>query len=192
MFNLHKANRYKEVLMRTFSHLSNGWSWPRHRMASDLVKELLSDFDQVSDSFLQPEQAATINFQPRCDISEYKDHYLVSFDIPGMKREDIKIEVNDNQLHISGERHRELKNDKNQDGFQHYERSYGRFQRVFSLPKNINADKIEAHYEDGVLNLALPKMEDPKGRTIQIQSGKPSFFSRLVGTDKSGSEKNNQ
>lgn len=170
--------------MRTFNHLSNGWSWPRHRMASDLVKEFLSDFDQVSDSLLEPVRATTLNFQPRCDISEHKDHYLVSFDMPGMKKEDIKIEAKENQLFITGERHREMKGEENQDGFQHFERSYGKFQRVFSLPKTINAEKIEAHYEDGVLNLALPKVEEPKGRSIEIQSGKPGIFSRLVGTDK--------
>ncbi len=66
----------------------------------------------------------------------------------------------------------------------HNERTYGRFERTFTLPTSIAAEKIEAHFENGVLNVALPKAEAAKGRTIQIQSGQGGLLSKILGTKK--------
>ncbi|MGZ3803407.1 MAG: Hsp20/alpha crystallin family protein [Pseudobdellovibrionaceae bacterium] len=164
--------------MRVLSPISANWSWPRRSLSSSLPSEEMGDvfnnFDNIVDNFLRPtyggESARTANFQPHWGVSEGKDHYLVSFDIPGVKKEDIKIEIQGNQLSVSGERQREVS-----------ERVYGKFEQTFMLPPTISADKIEAHYENGVLSIALPKAEAAKGRSIQIQSGKESFFSRLLG-----------
>jgi HSP20 family protein len=134
------------------------------------------------DNFVRPTYAAT-SFQPSCDITETNSHYLVSFDMPGLKTEDIKIEVQNNQLVISGERHYVMNEDG--DGTTlHHERSYGKFERTFVLPSTINTEKIEAHFQDGVLNVALPKAENAKGRSIQIQTGQAGFFNKLLGTKK--------
>lgn len=107
-------------------------------------------------------------FQPSCDIHENKDLFSLSVDLPGVKKEDIKIEVQNNVLSISGERVRETKSE-NSDSIWHFERAYGRFERSFTLPTSVSADKIEAQFENGVLNVVLPKAEIAKGRTIQIQ-----------------------
>jgi HSP20 family protein len=143
------------------------------------MDDLFSDFDQMVNSFLTPTYASSTDFTPACDISESKEHYLVSFDMPGVKKEDIKIEVHENKLVISGERNQSHKMDN--ENFVHHERRYGQFNRSFSLPETINASHIEAHYEDGVLHVALPKVEEVKGRTIEIQSGSnKGLFSKLM------------
>jgi HSP20 family protein len=138
------------------------------RMLSPFVtRDVWDDFDSIVENIFRPAFNARANFQPSYDIKETKDHYLVTFDMPGVKKEDISIEVKDNQLSIRGERR--------------HERSFGKFERTFALPSNVDTEKVEANYEDGVLNVALPKAQAAKGRTIEIQSGKSGFFSKLLG-----------
>jgi HSP20 family protein len=103
--------------------------------------------------------------------------------MPGVRKDDIKIEVQGTQLIISGERQREMRDADGETVLRH-ERAYGKFERTFVLPSSIDVDKIEAHYENGVLNVALPKAESAKGRTIQIQSGQDSLFRKLLGSKK--------
>ncbi len=168
--------------MRMLSPISIDLAWPR-RTQSPVAMDMFEDFDRIVDTFLRPTFAHTVNFQPSCDVNETKDHYLVSFDMPGVKKEDIKIEVQGNELVISGERQREL---SEQDGETtlRVERSYGKFERSFTLPASINSEKIEAHYENGVLNVALPKAEAAKSRTVQIQTGQGGLLSKLLGSKK--------
>ncbi len=153
-----------------------------------VMRDVFDDFDGIVDSFLRPTAATTVNFQPSCDIRETKEHYLVSFDIPGVKKDDIKIEIKNNHLIISGERRYELSGEADESTPRYEERSYGKFERTFTLPSTVNAEKIEAHYEDGVLSVALPKAENAKGRMIQIQSGQGGFFSKLLNSKKDGTK----
>ncbi len=173
--------------MRMFTPISTEWSWPRRNLSPANLGELFEDYDRLVESFLRPSQATSVNFQPTCDVNETKEHFLVSFDMPGVKKEDLKIEVQDNQLVISGERHREVKAD-NGESTLHTERTYGRFARTFTLPTNIAGDKIEAHFENGVLNIALPKAESAKAKTIQIQTGQGNLISRILGSKKENSK----
>lgn len=167
--------------MTMLSPLNRGNVWPRRSLSSGLMDDFFSDFDRMVDSLMTPTTTTSVNFTPTCDIRETKEHYLVSFDMPGVKKNDIKVEVNENQLMISGERNQEYKANE-EEGFLRHERMYGHFQRTFVLPGTIDSEKIEAHYEDGVLNIALPKTEKAKGRAIQIQSGKgKGLFSKLLG-----------
>jgi HSP20 family protein len=156
------------------------WSWPARSLAadaeSDFASDVFEDFDRLVESFVRPTYVNTVNFQPSADVHETEGHYMINFDIPGVKKEDIKIEMRGNQLEISGERKDELKNGKG--------RSYGKFERSFTLPETVNAEKIEAHYEDGVLSLALPKAETAKPKTIEIQTGNGGFFSKLLSSKK--------
>ena len=168
--------------------MTTNWMWPSRRTPSVFGDDILNDFDRMVDSLMRPTSATNVNFLPSCDIDESKDHYLVSFDMPGVKKDDIQIEVKDNTLMIAGERNKEVKNAEH-EGYMRHERSYGKFQRAFTLPGSVDASKIEAHYEDGVLNVAIPKTEASKGRTIEIQSGKGGLFSRLLGTTKSNETK---
>ena len=168
--------------MRMLSPLSTNWS-RRALTPSLMVGDVFEDFDRIVDSLMTPTYANTVGFLPTCDISETKEHYLVSFDMPGVKKEDIKIEVKENTLYISGERQKEIKETNGEATLRH-ERAYGKFERTFELPSSINADKIEAHYDNGVLNIALPKAEAAKGRSVQIQSGDGGFFNKLLGSKK--------
>tara|TARA_B110001454_G_C12723192_1_gene435854 strand:+ start:20487 stop:20969 length:483 start_codon:yes stop_codon:yes gene_type:complete len=148
-----------------------------------MVGDVFDDFDRIVDNLMRPSYANTIGFIPTCDINETKEHYLVSFDMPGVRKEDIKIEVKESTLFVSGERHKEVRESSAQATLRH-ERTYGKFERSFELPNTINVDKIEAHYDDGVLNIALPKAETAKGRSVHIQTGDGGFFSKLLSSKK--------
>lgn len=174
--------------MRMLIPYSTDWAWPRRTFSPNLPRDVFEDFDRIVDSLLRPTLANTVNFQPSCDVSEAKTHYMVSFDMPGVKKDDIKIEVQGNQLVISGERQREVKEENGEESTLHHERVYGTFERRFALPNTINAEKIEAHFENGVLKVALPKAEAANGRTIQIQSGQGGLFSKLIGSKKESSQ----
>lgn len=113
---------------------------------------------------------AAEEFAPLCDVEETNSHYLVSFDLPGIRKNEVKIELQDNRLTISGERKREHKEEER--GRLSRERLYGSFTRTFMLPSNINAEKVEATYDNGVLQVALPKTSVSVGKQIPIKEGK--------------------
>ncbi|NBT58912.1 Hsp20/alpha crystallin family protein [bacterium] len=108
-------------------------------------------------------------FLPPCDIEEKDNFFLVSMDIPGMKKEELHIEVDNDILTISGERKQETAT--KQDGFRRTERFVGKFQRAFSLGETIDSKRIEASYEDGVLKLKLPREKVVKPEIIKIKVG---------------------
>jgi len=142
----------------------------------------------LSNALLEPKFSNTVNFQPSCDITEEQNHYMVSFDMPGVKQDDINIEVQENQLMVSGERFRVSKNIDENTTLSH-ERGYGNFERVFKFPKSIEDDKVEAHFENGVLNVVLPKAEVAKGKKVEIQSGEAGLFAKILGSKKETSKK---
>jgi HSP20 family protein len=106
-------------------------------------------------------------FNPACDIEESEDHYLVCLELPGIKKEDVKVEVHNQQLTVSGHRKKE-RNAEGKFSTRVQEREYGEFRRVFTLPNQVNVEKIEATFQDGELLLSLPKVEAAKPRQIQI------------------------
>lgn len=100
---------------------------------------------------------------PAVNIRETKNSYEVELAAPGMKKNDFKIELDGNMLTISAERTEEQERKSNEEKFVSREYSYQSFQRSFNLPKDVvDVDKIEAHYEDGVLRLTVPKQETAK------------------------------
>ncbi len=134
------------------------------------TRELGWDFDRFfGDLWTQPSlanQAALVtNWTPAADIEEEETHYRVTLDAPGLKREEIQIEVADQQLWITGER-KAL--DPGKSTSLYSERNFGKFQRSFKLPVHVDSGKIEAQYLDGVLSLKIPKAESAKPRQIKI------------------------
>jgi len=170
--------------MRLIIPTSTRWALPTRQWTADvesqLVGEAFEDFDRIVDSFLRPDSYSSVNFQPRIDLNETENHYMASFDMPGVKKDDIKIEMRGRQLVVTGERRSEIKNSSH--------RTTGKFERAFTLPESVDAEKIEAHYEDGVLNIALPKAEAAKPRTIEIQTANGGFFNKLLGSKKEGAK----
>jgi HSP20 family protein len=145
------------------------------------LMDMQRNMDRLFDQFISPSQGnawseAASSFRLPCDIDERDDHYLMRFDVPGVSKKDINIDVRGNELHISGER----KHERTSKGAS--ERAYGKFERVLSLPTQIDPDKIEANYQDGVLSIAVPKQESAKARRIKIGEGKDSFLARLLGS----------
>ncbi len=149
---------------------------PTRGFTSDIWSEMDRFLDDWNRSVANKSYSER-SFSPASEITESGDYYLMSLDLPGMKQDDIKIEMSDDILTISGERKRATS-----------EKSYGYFKRSFSLPEAVEADKIEARYENGVLELYLPKTPAAKPRHIQIQSGKASFFDKLLGSKKTNQE----
>ena len=129
------------------------------------VRSIFNDlFDGNFDrSWAQP----TISkWYPAVDVLEGKDSYLIRAELPGMKREDIKVEVKDGILVLSGER----KSEKPAEGveYRHVERVNAKFWRSFSLPDTVKHDGIEATYKEGVLEVRVPKAEEAKPRQIEV------------------------
>lgn len=111
------------------------------------------------------------------DFAETPEHYLFEVDMPGIPKSEIKLEIHDNQLTISGER-------RSKEGGS---RQFARFHQSFTLPAGVDADQVEADYEDGVLKVLLPKAQSAKPRQISIGSN-PGIFTRLLGKDKAAKD----
>jgi HSP20 family protein len=133
-------------------------------------RTLRSEMDRVFDDFfgLMParrEGSATL-WSPSVDISETADNFIVRAELPGMKKEDIELEVENNVLSIRGER----KFEKTDEGENYHfmERSYGSFYRSFTLPKNVDSETIGAEYKDGMLVVTIPKKEEVKPKKVEI------------------------
>jgi HSP20 family protein len=103
-------------------------------------------------------------FTPPLDVHETEDEYVVKADLPGVKSEDVNIEVNDSVLSISGSRVTD-----ETGAAQLVERPYGNFARTLTLPQGVNSDSIEAGYQDGVLELRIPKPAAQKPKKITIR-----------------------
>ena len=128
-------------------------------------RDVFADF---FDEFFTPDLPSS-KLSPPVDIVENNDNYTVKADLPGMKQENIKIEIDDSILKITGERKHEETKDNEKKKYHYYERSYGFFERRFILPKDIDTEKIDAKYENGELFLTIPKTETKKPKEIKIK-----------------------
>jgi HSP20 family protein len=126
---------------------------------------LRSVFENLFDGNFDRSQGQPSRY-PAVDVLESKDAYLVRAELPGMKKEDIKVELKDGTLIISGE----SKSEKPAEGveYRHVERVATKFWRSFSLPEIAKQDGIEAVYKDGILEIRVPKAEEAKPRQIEI------------------------
>jgi len=127
----------------------------QHRLG-DIFGDVAPSTDISSDQWM-----------PAVDIRETEDALNMHVELPGIAKKDITIEVKDGVLNISGERRYEK--DVKEENAHRIERAYGRFTRSFSLPRNVNADAVEASMQDGVLHVRLPKLESAKPKAITIK-----------------------
>jgi len=104
---------------------------------------------------------------PAVDVYEDKDAVVIEIEAPGMKEEDLKVNLENNTLTISGER--KFEKEEKEKNYYRMERSYGSFTRSFLLPDNVDVNKIKAKYKDGVLKLTLPKKAESKPQNIPIE-----------------------
>ena len=104
---------------------------------------------------------------PAVDIRETDDALIVEAELPGIERKDVKVDIKDGVLTISGER--KYEKEVEEENIHRMERVYGRFSRSFSLPNNVDVDKVEAKLKNGVLTIRLPKKETARARTVEIK-----------------------
>jgi HSP20 family protein len=117
------------------------------------------------DDFLSQLSAQT-PWSPALDVIEEKEQYVLKADLPGVKKEDIKVSLEDNILTLEAERKAEAETQDKQ--FHRVERSHGRYQRSLNLGAQVDASKVRATYKDGVLELFVPKSEVVKPKTIDV------------------------
>lgn len=130
------------------------------------IRELenrLFNYYPISDA----EESGISTFKPSVSTREGEFAYHIEVDLPGVKKEDIHIDVKDNQLVISGER--SFKEERKEKDYYKVESSYGKFQRTFALPENVDIENIEASSNDGVLEVVLPKLKIEKAEVKKIQ-----------------------
>lgn len=137
-----------------------------------ITKEIDNVFNTFFDesSRISTERKSDHNWQPRVDVRETEDVFLLVAELPGISKDDLKIEFEDNVLRISGER--KSANEGDDVNVLRSERIFGKFNRSFKVNTRVNADKIEAGYENGLLTITLPKAEEVKPKSIKVKVGK--------------------
>ncbi|MHB1685917.1 MAG: Hsp20/alpha crystallin family protein [Ignavibacteriaceae bacterium] len=106
-------------------------------------------------------------WMPLTDISEDKDNFVIKLDLPGINKSDVKISFTGGQINISGERKQEKETKDSK--FHRVERTFGKYYRSFTLPQQIQEDKIEAEFKDGQLTITIPKAEEAKPKEIEVK-----------------------
>ena len=144
--------------------------WDPFKELVDFRRRMDRLFNEVSSSLLRSEwEEPTLlrDWVPAVDVYEDADKFQIHAELPGMDMKDIDVQVEGNTLTIRGER--KLEHEDKRENYHRVERVYGAFQRSFSLPSTVDVDKIEATYDRGVLTITLPKKEETRPKSIQIQ-----------------------
>lgn len=142
---------------------------------------LQSEMNRLFSSFFEPSAPTrpaggapvARRWSPAMDVVERDDHYVLRTDVPGVREEDISVELDGNVLTVSGSRQAE--HDEERKGYHRVERVYGEFSRSLTVPEGVDAERIEASYDRGVLEVRVPKPEEAKPRKVAISvGGKPA------------------
>lgn len=137
--------------------------WPQRRMLSGLDQLLADPFGGL----LFPDELITEDWLPAVSLHEDKDNLVVKAELPGMKREEFEVYLSGGNLIIAGERKAESE-EKTATTYRS-ERYFGRFHRSLPLPFPVNADKLAAHYKDGILTVICPKTEEAKRKQVTVK-----------------------
>jgi HSP20 family protein len=138
--------------------------WEPLRELSSLQTEMNRLFNTAFDA--PAGNSGARRWTPAMDLVETDEHFVLRADLPGMTESDVNIELEDNVLTVSGERKAE--HEEKREGFYRVERSFGRFSRALTLPKGVDPEAVTAGFENGVLEVRVPKPEQRKPRKITI------------------------
>ena len=127
------------------------------------------DVDRLFDAFFGADREQGRRWVPPVDLVEAEDHFVLKADLPGLSEDDVNVEVQDGNLTISGER--EAEHESQERGWYRIERSFGSFNRSLTLPDGVDTDAISARFENGVLEVRIPKPEERKPRRVEISGG---------------------
>jgi HSP20 family protein len=139
------------------------------------LQSIQSEMNRLFNSFFEPAAAGSgasavlRRWSPAVDVVETDDNFVLRADLPGVSESDVKIELYDNVLILSGER--KASHEENKKGYYRVERSYGHFSRSLTLPEGVDADGIKASFDNGVLEVKIPKPEQRKPRKVEITVG---------------------
>jgi len=137
-----------------------------NRTLRDLQREVDSIFDQFFGRGSEDDGTSAV-WAPRTDLSETDDAFSIRMDVPGLTKDEISINLQNNTLTVSGERSSERTEEDEE--FVRVERAFGTFHRTFTLPDAVDHENIEAAYDEGVLTIHVPKTEESTRRQIEIQ-----------------------
>ncbi len=129
------------------------------------INRLFDDF--FPETFMDSGKSMAGVWNPVVDIYDTADTTVIKADLPGLKKEDIAINIEGNVLSLTGERN--LDEEVKKENFYRRERAYGMFKREFTLPSTVDHEKIKADFKDGVLKIEIPKPEEKKPKTITVQ-----------------------
>jgi HSP20 family protein len=142
--------------------------WNPFKELEEIEKRLSTYMGRPAPRTEAGKEAMTVaEWSPLVDITEDEKEYVIKAELPDVKKEDIKLTVEDNVMSISGER----KYEKEEKGKKYHrvERAYGSFLRSFTLPEAADGSKVSAEYKDGLLNVRLPKSEKAKPKSIEVK-----------------------
>jgi HSP20 family protein len=134
------------------------------------LTSLQSEMNRLFSTFFDDNGGSTRRWAPAMDLIEKDDHLVLKADLPGLSENDVRIEVQDNVLTVSGERKTE--SEEKRQGYYRMERAFGGFSRSVTLPDGIDADKVDASFDKGVLEVKIPKPEERKPQRIAIGAGR--------------------
>ena len=128
-------------------------------------------FDSVFDDFFYPSREreahlSGMNWNPKVDVYEEKDSFVVKAELPGVAKEDISLDVEDRVMTLKGET--EQDNEVKEENYYRRERVSGSFERAFTLPADVDPESINAEYKDGVLTVTIPKPEKQKSKQVTV------------------------
>jgi HSP20 family protein len=133
---------------------------------------LQGEVNRLFDTFFgTPANGRVRRWVPAMDLVETEDALVLRADLPGLDRDDVAIEIKDRVLTVSGERKAE--DEQKADGYYRVERAYGGFSRSLTMPEGIDADRVEANFDKGVLEIRIPKPEERKPHRVAIGNGAP-------------------
>ena len=159
--------------------------WEPLREFSTLQNEMNRLFNTVFDAPVGSGNGQTMRrWMPAMDLVETSGHFVLRADLPGLSEEDVNIEVEDRVLTVSGERKAEHETTK--EGYHRVERAFGSFSRSLTLPEGIDAGAVTASFDRGVLEIRIPKPEQPKPRKVSIGVGSAP---KTIETESSETEK---
>jgi HSP20 family protein len=139
------------------------------------LQSIQQEMNRLFGTFVDPQSGVDgggRRWVPATDLVEEGDHYVLRADVPGVSEDDVKVELEDNVLTISGERKSEHEQRKN--GYYRIERASGRFARSLTLPEGVDAASIKARFENGVLEVSIPKPAERKPHRVAIDVGEKS------------------
>jgi HSP20 family protein len=131
------------------------------------IAQIQRELDRAFGGLLPDGEQARLAWMPAVDVEQTDDEIILRFDLPGMNRDDVSIDVRDRTLVVSGERREEK--EENHEGFFTRERVVGKFTRSFMLPEGVDPGTVEAQFKDGVLTVRIPRPKEEQPRQIEIQ-----------------------